>query len=157
MSIRFFVPLTMTVAALADVPKAHAAEFQTMASGACRSALPAFDGDIRTRPLAVQNEGTATAFVTCAQQGNLDQRPTQLSIFVVNNTQAVSTVSCTVVSGSTAPVYYAVSVVVLPTIDAIGATRPEAPALTFDSSNASWSCALPPGTGISRVGQVRLL
>ena len=31
----------------------------------CQSALPVFDGNIRKRPAAVANEGTATAFVTC--------------------------------------------------------------------------------------------
>lgn len=32
----------------------------------CQAALPVFDGKIRKRPLAVVNEGTSNAFVTCS-------------------------------------------------------------------------------------------
>lgn len=36
------------------------------ATGVCQAALPAFDGLVRKRPLAVQNESTGHAFVTCS-------------------------------------------------------------------------------------------
>ncbi len=40
--------------------------FQANATSYCQAALPAFEGAIRKRPLAVQNEGTTNAFVTCS-------------------------------------------------------------------------------------------
>ena len=157
MLVRYTSGFIVAVAAVLTVPMARAAEYQTMAAGACKSALPAFDSNIRSRPLAVQNEGDSVVFVTCAQQGNLDAKPTQLAINIVNNSEAVAVVNCTLVSGSLSPIYYVVSVTSLPGYDALAVVRPTAPATTFTSSNASWSCALPPGTGISRVGQIRLL
>ncbi|MEP6633009.1 MAG: hypothetical protein ABJA62_02260 [Luteimonas sp.] len=36
------------------------------ATAACQPALPVFDGNIRARPKAVQNDGTNNAFVSCA-------------------------------------------------------------------------------------------
>lgn len=36
------------------------------ASGRCQGALPSFEGALRKRPLALQNEGAAPAFVTCS-------------------------------------------------------------------------------------------
>lgn len=32
----------------------------------CQTALPVFDGNVRKRPVSVQNEGTSNAFVTCS-------------------------------------------------------------------------------------------
>ncbi len=147
----------VALAAAVAAPMASATEYQTMAAGACKSALPSFEGNIRSRPLAVQNEGGSVVFVSCAQQGNLDVKPTQLAINLVNNSKEVAVVNCTLVSGSLAPTYYVVSVTAIPGFDAQGVVRPTAPLTSFASSNASWSCALPPGTGISRIAQVRLL
>ena len=36
----------------------------------CQPALPTFDGSIRKRPKAVQNEGTSIAFITCGFSGD---------------------------------------------------------------------------------------
>lgn len=38
----------------------------TNPAGICQGALPAFETAIRKRPLAVQNEGDSTTFVTCS-------------------------------------------------------------------------------------------
>lgn len=32
----------------------------------CRPALPAFDAQVRTRPLAIRNEGSSNVFISCA-------------------------------------------------------------------------------------------
>lgn len=70
----------------------------------CRPALPAFDGLIRTRPLAVQNEGATTAFVTCSVATNLWFDPirlntTDIRMNFTNNHNTSITIACTGVSG----------------------------------------------------------
>lgn len=71
------------------------------AAANCQAALPVFDGNIRKRPKAVANEGTSTAFITCAfeqlpEAGNRVQRA--VVVFVNRNAGPVS-VSCTFVNG----------------------------------------------------------
>ena len=39
---------------------------QSSGAGICAAALPAFEGLVRKRPRAIQNEGAGTAFVSCA-------------------------------------------------------------------------------------------
>lgn len=61
----------MTAAAgFAASGTAQAATTQTVhyqnASGFCQPALPVFEGNIRKRPTAIANEGTANAFVSCS-------------------------------------------------------------------------------------------
>src|SRR5690606_41548022 len=75
---------------------------QANGSGVCQAALPNFEGQIRKRPLAIQNEGTATAFVTCS--------PTSLQfaeassgghgVFFKNDSDAGVTIGCTGVMGA---------------------------------------------------------
>jgi len=68
-----------------------------MSADVCQPALPAFDGNIRKRPLAMVNEGTSNAFVTCAFGGVFNGVPSQktLTIGFTNITAAVITVNCT--------------------------------------------------------------
>ena len=75
---------------------------QANGSGVCQAALPNFEGQIRKRPLAIQNEGTANAFVTCS--------PTSLQyaeassgghgVFFKNDSDAGVTIGCTGVMGA---------------------------------------------------------
>jgi len=70
------------------------------ASGACQSSLPVFDVQIRKRPLAVQNEGTAPAYVTCSfyapgAAGGLKS----VLVYASVNDQVADTLTCTGVSG----------------------------------------------------------
>jgi hypothetical protein len=74
---RLMIPTTLAGALLsfaAVAADAHAAtvdrfQFQN-ASGFCQAALPVFEGNIRKRPTAIANEGTANAFVSCSMQTN---------------------------------------------------------------------------------------
>ena len=72
---------------------------------ACQAALPVFDGQIRKRPLAIQNEGTSNAFITCALRGRFGgtSATTGTSAFVtvglINNTGSSRTATCTLVDG----------------------------------------------------------
>lgn len=67
-------------------------------------ALPAFETQIRKRPLAVQNEGNANSFVTCAftSQGGYGAsvtNPTSVVVWVNASGGAEVTINCTGVSG----------------------------------------------------------
>lgn len=68
--VKFFAALGSIVLGLAAAPDAGAFEYpreaHQKATGVCQAALPAFEGQIRKRPLAVQNEGSASAFVSCS-------------------------------------------------------------------------------------------
>ena len=87
--------------ALASAGNAHAVDISrtlyTNPTGVCQGALPAFDGLIRKRPLAVQNEDTSPAFVTCSftSQG----RTTGFSQYVNAIGGAAVVISCTAVTG----------------------------------------------------------
>lgn len=68
----------------------------------CQSALPVFDGNIRKRPLAVQNEGATNAFVTCSFAAQADVAGGNLlSISVIAKTSGGvdAMLSCTGVAG----------------------------------------------------------
>lgn len=66
----FAVAAAATVLAFAAIPQAQAVGLletrATNAPGNCQAALPAYEGQIRKRPLAIFNEGTESAFITCA-------------------------------------------------------------------------------------------
>lgn len=126
-----------------------------MSADVCQPALPAFDGNIRKRPLAMQNEGTGNAFVTCAFGGAFNGVPSQKTVTVgfTNITSANITVNCTLVDGQAGvmnPDYFPKSIVVPPTGAPVtllmwsavadnGGVRFTYPAV---------SCLLPPGSGV---------
>lgn len=99
--------LTLSFVCLLPAPQAHAAtkarKLMVNASGACQSALPVFDVNIRKRPKAVVNEGDAPAFVTCTYYGqadNLDEYPTKVTIWVSTNVLQQVSLTCTGVNGA---------------------------------------------------------
>jgi hypothetical protein len=118
-------------------PAGHAAAF-------CQASLPAFEGLVRKRPLAVQNEGASTAYITCSFP--MDQGATVLEgmiMMFVNNTSGNLPITCTMVTGSETLVTY------------LPATKVAAPGYTSQpwypgngNMMVSFNCALPPGTGI---------
>jgi hypothetical protein len=126
-----------------------------MSTDVCQPALPAFDGNIRKRPLAMQNEGDSPAFVTCAFGGVFNGVPSQKTISVgfTNNTSAEITVHCTLAdaqAGVIDPEYFPKSIAVPPdnapvtlllwsAVNDNGGVR-----FTYPSV----SCVLPPGTGV---------
>lgn len=73
--------------------------FVQNATGACQAALPHFEGTIRKRPLAIQNEGSIAAFINCSLVGT--ERSTgglkDVQVVVTNTTQAPIDVSCTLI------------------------------------------------------------
>lgn len=135
------------------INSAQAAETWTGAAGLCQSATPSYEGSVRKRPLAFQNEGTATAFVTC----NLVAvaTPTAVTIRVSSLTSGPKTLSCTAVVGTVESiVYYSTQSV------SFAGVSPAPSVMTwlpihfggapnqFPSKLVSFSCVLPPGTAM---------
>lgn len=70
------------------------------ASGACQGALPNYEGNFRKRPLAVVNEGSTAAFLTCGiDNPDGDNGTNRVELYVVNRTGAAADISCTMVDG----------------------------------------------------------
>lgn len=125
--------------------------------GVCQAALPSFEGQIRKRPLAIQNEGTATAFVSCAlpqfTDVTLNDPEFGLTVSFVNANDTAVSVNCAGVALGDGIAY-------IPKVIAVPAnTHIESPPVSLswdetDEGGASYnvvSCALPPGIGITFV------
>lgn len=67
------------------------------AADICRPALPTFDGMIRTRPLALVNESSSVAWVTCAVTGDIVGRTSVIEV-VFSGGSGMGTRTCTLVS-----------------------------------------------------------
>lgn len=152
-------PLAIWLFALSVASSANAATIVedeiTLSAMACQAALPVFDGQIRKRPLAIQNEGTSTAFITCAYRGRFGGTnattgtSTYLGVGLLNNTGAPLSVTCTMVDGRTGmsnPINFVKS--------STFSSRAEMSwSASGDNSGTPFyypavSCSLPPGTGI---------
>lgn len=135
-------------------------QISSQATNYCQSALPVFDGNIRKRPLGVQNEGTGSAFITCSYptgEGRLiaGSNTTRVWQYFINNTDEDITVNCTGVSGLVAAsAEYLPKSIVVPAggastqlswfaVDFAGA-----PAVFPNQSVFSISCSIPPGAGL---------
>jgi len=149
--------ISLAATALATIlvvdTSAHAAEAWSGAAALCQSATPSHEGALRKRPLALQNEGTATAFVTC----NLVNvaAATELTVYVSSMTSGPKTLSCTAVAGTTAgSASYSAHTVSFTGVSIEPAAMSWFPihfgigGNVFPSKLVSLSCALPPGTGI---------
>ena len=120
------------------------------ASGFCQGALPSFDTNIRKRPLAVANEGSATAFVSCSMGGERNNAITEATLHIYNRTSTNVNVSCTLVHGfesASSPTFIPKTLSVPANSDAYFQWLPA------DNGGANfswlnWTCALPPGTDI---------
>lgn len=67
------------------------------AAAACQGALPNYEGSFRKRPLAVANEGVASAFLTCATPAGGAVKAA--SLLVTNRSVADADMYCTLVHG----------------------------------------------------------
>lgn len=103
---RVLVPCAAVLLAFAVVPEALAAttlKFHfNQAVSICQPALPAYDGLIRKRPKAVANEGTTTAFVSCAlaHQSEFFNTVEGVRVVVINRQDTAVEMTCTLVDGS---------------------------------------------------------
>lgn len=124
------------------------------ATSYCQTSLPVFDGQIRKRPLAVQNEGTSNAFVTCSFTRHWNSNAaTGIQMFAQNNTSAAQSLTCTMVTGfSTGANQFVPKTVSLPA----GGAQVSMSWLPADFSGGifpdtqySLSCNLLPGEGLN--------
>lgn len=97
-----FIVATLALCAASGANAAPAA-ISSGPANYCRPALPAFDGKIRTRPLAMQNEGSGNAFVTCSM-GSVREFGTgadteEYEVTVSNNSSQQMEIICTAVAG----------------------------------------------------------
>ena len=123
-------------------------------SGVCQAALPAVEGLVRKRPLAIQNESDGTAFVSCSLVGPSDfgTGVSVAEIGLINNSGSVAMATCTLVSGiANGANEYFTRTVSVPTTGwrnlgwtSVGDNGGE----NFDLA-VNASCNLPAGVGIS--------
>lgn len=155
--------MAAAIAAAALSPlSAGATRVVAQATAICQGALPAFETQIRKRPLAVQNEGAVNAFVTCsfnnAGNSNGSSRVSGFTVYLQNMSSS-RTVSCTAVnSGSGAKgsdALYATKSIQVPR-DEDGSTALDfvpgdfiQGAFVLPGDAVSVSCNLLPGVGIT--------
>lgn len=75
-------------------------DYLSHGTASCQAALPVFDGNIRKRPAALGNEGTATAFITCDTDSinNGGTGHSAVSVFFTNRAGVANVVvNCTLV------------------------------------------------------------
>jgi len=130
------------------------------AANSCIPSRPAYEGAVRKRPLAVQNEGDTDAFVTCAFAN--DGTVYYFQMAIQNQTPVPKNVTCTAVNGSNniqTPAAYMVKTAFLAPNSYL--------MLTFDGSDFGGTagnplpsdfiganCILIPGTGIGETAVV---
>lgn len=124
-------------------------------AGACNSALPVFDGNIRKRPLAIANEGTGNAFVTCslAAADYTDSLNDFNGVALSNRNAADVDITCTLVTGTVGgfPATYFPKTISVPAGASVvlewDATTDNGGVLFGNTMN--YSCNLHPGTDVN--------
>ena len=118
-------------------------------AAACQSALPVFEDLIRKRPLAIQNEGERTAFVTCAMVSG--GGVIEVRLYLAGTDTTPRAVSCTAVAGyNTGPAQYMTKTA---TVTSSAQSSLHWQNTEFEEqdlgSRFAVSCALPPGTSVN--------
>ena len=148
----------LAIAAIA-VPQANAGTSASNATGMCQGALPAFDTQIRKRPLGVNNEGDRNAFVSCSIP--IGYNPDTVDngvVFVTNRNVVPVIVSCTLVDGVVAeigvgaPGFYPQTIAALPGVATPIVWDPADHELESFHPYQNYTCNLPPGVEINVVG-----
>jgi hypothetical protein len=157
-----FAAALAAVVALAPHP-ASATRVVAHATAICQGALPAFETLVRKRPLAMQNEGDANAFVTCSFNNPGTNaggsRISSITVYLQNAAAGTRTISCTAVNiaagADAAAALYRTKSIPVPrdagastALQFTAADFPGAPIL-LPGDAVSVSCNLLPGTGIT--------
>lgn len=127
----------------------------TNPAGICQAALPAFEGQIRKRPLAIQNEGSSNAFVTCAFTSQAEA--TSVIMYFAGVDNVAREITCTGVTGFNKGLnQFVTKTIALPA--SVSSSMTWSPAdfsggsSTFPDARFSVSCNLTPGVGINDSG-----
>lgn len=157
---KFATAFLLTIAALASLPAlAEPPQYRhwtVNAPAMCHPALPRYDGDVRKRPLAVVNEGTAPAFVTCSLPIDMaNTNGIEVAYIVLHNMgSGPATIACTGVYGAEngQQDYVTTSI----ELDAGQRRRLELVAENFGRvqlrNRIGFSCRLPVMTGVNEIG-----
>ena len=159
---RPILPMLLAAAVVATAAAADAATITKLATStgtaACSPALPAFEGVIRKRPLAIQNEGDASAFISCSMTTVVSTglaSATNAYLGLYNNAAAQLSVTCTLVAGVPGAFttgYSTKTINVNPSSWAELNWTPGDIAPTALVMSPNVSCNLPPGIGITYAG-----
>lgn len=144
---------------LATPAPAHANDWSN-AVDVCQGALPTYDASLRKRPLAISNEGTEPAYISCslrAPLGNLDGGGTdvvQIIVLLTNRAATAQSVTCTVVDGVALPFPSFPPLYVPKTVEIPAGRFGVINWFDFDTTVGRFrlpnlSCALPPETEIN--------
>lgn len=124
------------------------------AVGRCQGALPSYEGAIRKRPLAVQNEGGISAFVTCAfLTDQFNASVDDFGVYASTTNGQAATLNCTAVVGyqTGGPLYAAKSVELSESgaQSSIYWSEEDFGGPISTSQPVSLSCSLAPGVGLN--------
>jgi hypothetical protein len=125
----------------------------TGAVGNCQAAMPAYEGNVRKRPLSLVNESEATSYVTCAlTTEEVSLNVTGFSTRLSNISSQPRTVSCTAVVGDEleGASYIVKSITLAPHADGTLAWGTGDNNGLLFSKSVALSCALPPWVGLNR-------
>ncbi|WP_133000531.1 hypothetical protein [Luteimonas arsenica] len=159
MNTRLMAVLVLVATASSSLD-AHAAQTSRrdirLGADVCRPALPVYDGKVRVKPLAIVNESSTRAFVTCAITGHEFRRTEAINIVFYSATPfAGRGIKCTLVSWDISGVAGLSEPVYQPGVSNTGLDLPNARLLWNSNGNggnpygvAAVSCELKPGTGI---------
>jgi len=151
--------LVLSIAGVYAAPAHAVVEFHEAganASSLCQGALPAFETNVRKRPLAVQNEGVASAYVTCSFSTQYDfdnqAKISYFGVFLVNLTGSTKNVTCTGVAGyasSSTNVYIGKNVNIAPNSEGEIFFDPTDNGDLLYDAMVNVSCNIPVGVGIA--------
>jgi len=127
-----------------------------LSADVCQPSRPGADSTFRRRPLAMENEGTSTVFLTCAFGGVFNGVPSQktLTVGFLNSTATAATATCTLADaheGVLNPEFFVKSISVAPAGSPVTLMQWSAVAdnggvrFTYPAVN----CAIPPGVGVA--------
>lgn len=90
--------------AMLAAPPAHGSDWSN-AVDICQGSLPSFEGALRKRPLAIANEGTTSAFVSCSIRTSISglEEVTGIIVLLINRSASDQVFSCTLVEGVALP------------------------------------------------------
>ncbi|MEO6366127.1 MAG: hypothetical protein ABIO38_08800 [Luteimonas sp.] len=145
---------TLATAMLACIGNAQAAnetnELSSNGVSHCQGALPSFEGAFRKRPLAIDNEGSAPAFLTCAfELRGVGALGHAVDIYFGNNTATAKTINCTGVQGFNGDSQAVARSIILPPNGQNSMTWVDSDFTAGIGGMLAVSCQLPPGTGVN--------
>lgn len=154
------VAFAAMVAGIATSQEASAMERYNLTNGvgACQGALPTYESNLRKRPTAIANEGSANAFVSCSLAQDWFGNSAYYGLVVNNNGAADVNVTCTFAAGIKLNGNSLFMPTLLPkTFPVPAGAHASVQWTSADNGNeplprsGNWSCNLPVGTEIGAV------